>query len=197
MKTLLYHGGLGKIEVFNEDFGGETTCDNEHGAFYFSNIKEVAIDYSLQAFNRRYQDNIESLVLDGILQDEPNTENDDYGFVEELAHNNINVVEASITMNNPFTIDANYKNLRELEEIFNIQNAIGFIKGRDIDEIPKQFMELVEFDEDYEECSDIPEFDGIIIKNVIDDIGDLSCVFQDVYIAVSPYQINILRYITE
>lgn len=35
----VYHGGVGKITEFSEDFGGDTTYNNEHGAFYFSDLK--------------------------------------------------------------------------------------------------------------------------------------------------------------
>lgn len=189
----LYHGGLGKIRRFDSDYAGMTTADNEHGAFYFSNDKNVAIDYSVQAFKRAYQDNTECLVRDNILDYLPEFNGNEYDFVDGLAYENINVVTAKIAMNNPFVIDANYKNLRELEKQFNIQNAIGFIKGNAVDEIPEQFVELCEYDEEYEEYGEIPEFDGIIIKNVIDDIGDASCVYQDVHIAINPDQITILE----
>lgn len=191
--TTVYHGGLGKIERFSEDYAGETTADNPHGAFYFSDKEEVATDYSVQAFVRRYQDNVDCLLNDGVVKELPEFDGDEYEYVDELAHENTNVVKANVTMNNPFIIDADYQNLRELEKDFNIQNAIGFIKGYSVDEIPEQFMELVEYDEEHEEYGEIPEFDGIIIKNVIDDIGDRSCVYQDVYIATCPYQINIIQ----
>lgn len=190
---LLYHGGLGKIEKFDESYGGDTTADNPHGAFYFSNKKEVAIDYSIQAFKRRYQDSVDCLVDDCIIDELPEFNGNEYDFVDDLAHANINVVTAIITMNNPFIIDAEYKNLRELEKSFNVQNAIGFIKGKSVDEIPEQFMELIEYDEEADEYGEIPEFDGIIIKNVIDDISDRSCIHQDVHIAINPNQINIIE----
>ena len=38
-----------------------------------------------------------------------------------------------------------------------------------------------------------PQYDGLIIKNVQDNIGDNSQIFQDVYIALYPYQIHIIE----
>ena len=231
---VVYHGGKDKINVFDERFGGETTADNEHGAFYFSNSEQVGEDYSREAFKRRYQDNPESLVDDGFATEEDveshEEANDVYEWVANLAENNLQVVQGFLSMQNPLIIDAKHQNLRDLEKKFHIQNAIGFMKGNQVDEIPEQFydeMSYLQSDiddfkseiedrardnngleaddtiEDYmlNEATDevlsengfeqeLPEYDGLIIKNVIDDIGYGSAGYQDVYIALYPTQIK-------
>ena len=193
----VYHGGFGKINVFSENFAGDTTADNEYGAFYFSNQKEVA---------------------------------EDSAELEELANDNLNVVEGYVKMENPYVLDANYKNLREVEQDFNIQDFIGFMKGQTPNGIPDFIYDEVKYDEDdieayreeieerarenndleesdtieeymfNEAASEIleenyveqvfPEYDGLIIKNVIDDIGPDSNMYQDVYIAIESNQIK-------
>lgn len=189
----LYHGGYKDIKEFSSDYAGETTNDNPHGAFYFTNQREVAVDYSVQSFNRRYQDNIIGLIEDKVIKTLPNHYYDAYDLVNELAYKNLHVVKARITFNNPFIINAEFKTLRELELCFNVQDAIGFIKSNPIDSIPEQIIDLSPYNEELNEYGDLPNLDGLIIKNVIDNIGDRSCIYQDVHIAVYPQQINILK----
>lgn len=180
----VYHGGLGKINQFSDDYAGDTTGNNEHGAFYFSDKYEVAESYSIQAFNRRYQDDPESLISDGIVEKLPFEVGDyseQYEFVDELANENINIVSSYIRMENPLVIDADYGNMFQgvLEDI---QNIIGVVKGSNYDDFP-------EFLYDYSE-QEINDFDGIIVKNVIDDIGPKSQMYQDVHIVTDPNQIK-------
>ncbi len=181
-KTTVYHGGLGKIHSFDHSYGGANTCDNEHGAFYFSESIEIAEDYSRQAFIRRYQDNIEDLVEDGFIDSIKGIDPvDEYEFTEDLAEHNLNICKACVSFDNPLVIDAGYEGLRDLEKRFNVQDAIGFLMGNPVNEIPE---EIYDFDEE------LP--DGIIIKNVIDDISDRSCFYQTIHIALHNHQIEIL-----
>jgi len=185
----VYHGGVGKITEFDDRYAGDTTANNDHGAFYFSDDYDVAKSYSIQAFKRRYQDYPEGLIEDGLVDELP-FEIGDYGpqyeFVDELAHEKLNIVSAYMRMENPFVIDADYSNLNDVRENFNIQNLIGAIKGVSVDEFPMVLYDYM--DENYD-WIDGP-FDGLIIKNVIDDIGPLSQVYQDVHIAIDPNQIK-------
>ena len=181
----VYHGGIGEIEEFDDRYAGDTTGNNEHGAFYFSDDYEVAESYSIQAFNRRYQDNPEGLIEDGYVKELPfeiGDYDEQYAFVEELANDNVNIVSAYMRMENPLIIDADYTTMLRGGVTENIQDIIGVIKGTGFENYPKLLLDYT-----YDE---IDSFDGIIIKNVMDDIGPKSKVYQDVHIAIDSNQIK-------
>jgi len=181
----VYHGGIGEIEEFDDRYAGDTTGNNEHGAFYFSDDYEVAESYSIQAFNRRYQDNPEGLIEDGYVKELPfqiGDYDEQYAFVEELANDNVNIVSAYMRMENPLIIDADYTTMLRGGVTENIQDIIGVIKGTGFENYPEQLLDYT-----YDE---IDSFDGIIIKNVMDDIGPKSKVYQDVHIAIDSNQIK-------
>lgn len=231
-----YHGGYAAINSFDENFAGETTADNEFGAFYFSSDKDVADDYSKESMVRRYQDNPESLIDSEIISQEEYDKLEEegvdwYEYVDEFASDpdNQNVVEGFVHFDNPLVVDAGHEGLRDLEKRFNIQEALGFISGRGV-EIPESVTDELLWDQDEvdnykdeieerarenngleedEEIEDYmideatneimeqegfeqeyPEYDGLIITNVIDDIGEGSQDFQNLYISVNPNQIK-------
>ena len=180
----VYHGGIGEIEEFDDRYAGDTTGNNEHGAFYFSDDYAVAESYSIQAFNRRYQDNPEGLIEDGYVKELPfeiGDYDEQYAFVEELANDNLNIVSAYMRMENPLIIDADYSAMFT-GELANIQDIIGVVKGSGFNELPELFYDYTD--------EEIENFDGIIIQNVIDDIGPKSQVYQDVHIAIDSNQIK-------
>jgi len=228
---VVHHGGLGKISTFSEDYAGDTTGDNKYGAFYFSDQENVAEDYSRQAFIRRYENSPELLIEDGIISSDIDIEEieDIESYVAELAEEQITVAATYMSMKTPFVINANYKNLRELEKSYNIQEIIGTIKGKasefidemyegmnysqdDLDNYNSEIEDRarenndLEQDEEVEEYMrqeateeimqengiemELPEYDGVIIENVIDDIGPGSNMYQTVYIAIEPNQIK-------
>ena len=144
-------GGPDIITTFDEGYAGMNTADNEHGAFYFSDSKDVGDDYSRESFKRKYQDNPEQLVEDGFATEDEvsqhEVDGDVYDWVEEMAEENLRVVDAYVSMQNQLIVDADYKNLRELEKIFNIQDAIGFIKGKSVNEIPENIYDDIKYNE--------------------------------------------------
>lgn len=233
----VYHGGPDRIKEFDERYGGETTADNPHGAFYFSDSIDVGDDYSREAIKRRYQGNPEGLVYDGkITQGEFERLEDDgvdwYEYVDEFAEENLQTVSANIKMENPLIVDAEYQGLRDFEKQFNIQDTIGFMKGKQVD-TPEWVYDDLKFDPDdikaykteiqdraiedfdldgvddiedymfdeatrdvlYEQGIEeiIPEYDGLIIKNVIDDIGQQSTGYQNLHIAINPTSIKSIK----
>jgi len=69
---VVQHGGLGAddIEIFSDVYGGQTTGNNEPGAFHFTDDFDVVEDYGRQSFIRRFQDDPDSLVSEGIITEE-------------------------------------------------------------------------------------------------------------------------------
>lgn len=223
---VVYHGGMQTIEEFSSDFGGDTTANNEYGAFYFSNEKQVAEDYSRESFIRRYDGyDKEELIDEGFNEGQADAIiNDIYTFADLKKKINPSYID----MQNPYVIDMQGETM-PLQEM---QELIGFIKegvysdsalveeareteviDQDLvddykDEIEERAMENygIEDKEDLEDYMieeaqteileendifpEIPEYDGIIVKNVIDDIGPDSAIPQDVYIAFKPNQIK-------
>ena len=232
---VVHHGGLGSqsITEFSKDFGGQTTGNNEHGAFHFTDNKEVADDYGRQSFIRRYQDSPESLVEDGIVEELPDfDEVDQYGFVEELAEEHLESVDTYLRLENPIILDMEGQRIdvQQIEDISRAAMTGEYIEGvsdlfedqlygeydsDDIadyqDDINKRAMEnedveTIEELEDYqlnqardeilEENGierDVPKIDGIIIKNMIDDIGPASNQIAEQYIVFDPNQIKSVK----
>ena len=229
---VVYHGTADIIEVFDERYGGETTANNEYGAFFFTDNLEVAEDYSRQAYIRRYegrdrekledyykeQFNLTDEEIDNILDD-----------LEEAAENQIKTVDTYLKIENPLIINNNYN----VSPIQDIQELIGWAKeGRysdvvekyvdiydtqkyaesDIEDYRKEIETRARENYDLEEGDTIEEymfndatreimdengiypemqeFDGIIIRNTIDDIGERSQGIQDTYIVFKPEQIK-------
>ena len=224
---VVFHGGTELIEEFSEDEGGATTGNNEFGAFYFTNEKEVGEDYSRQAFLRRYEDRDKEEIID----DFDLTEEQADKIIEDIqgaAEEQIKTNDSYLDMQNPYIIDME----GEVMPVQDIQGLIGFLKegehsdnqlveelrdsseiDQDIiddykDDIEERAMEnngidekedledhmideaQAEILEENEIFPEIPEYDGIIVKNTIDDISDQSAIEQDVYIAFKPNQIK-------
>lgn len=232
---VVYHGGLGaeKIVVFDASYGGQTTGNNEHGAFHFTDDKQVAEDYGRQSFIRRYQDDPESLIADGIVPE--GTEIDttigaEYGRVSDLAEENIGLQTTYLKINNPIVIDmhgeridvgyidrlSKFAKTGQDEAGEFIDTYVGQMYGEyDPDLIaglseeiaqkarenygldngdsiePWQLTDATDEvmqDNGYEREQN--KIDGIIIKNMVDDIGDYSNIIANQYIVFEPTQIK-------
>jgi len=174
----VHHGGLGAtdIEIFDTNYSGQTTGNNTFEAFHFTDNAEVAQDYSRQSFNRRYQDDPESLVTDGIVKKIPDFKGDykkQYAFVEKHANKRLGTSEVYLSIQNPIEIDLS----GERVDVAYIERLTNFAKNG-VDE-NGEFEEFHEkkygiFNEETEEYSDVVPIDGIIITNMIDDISPAS-----------------------
>jgi hypothetical protein len=106
---VVHHGGLGIADAteFSKDYGGQNTGNNEHGAFHFVDVKDIADDYGRQSFNRRYQDDPEGLVQDGYVKKLPKFKDYDaqYKFVNDLADKNIQTQSVHLSLKNPVVMD--------------------------------------------------------------------------------------------
>jgi hypothetical protein len=233
---ILYHGGIkaDEIKEFSDDYQGDTTGNNDSGAFHFIDEEEVADDYSRQSFIRRYQDNPEGLVEDGFIsQDEFDRleaeEVEWYGHVDELAEENISTANVYLKIKNPITLDGEHQRA-DIEHLTKLRKFVK--RGEDeTGEILDSYMDQIygEFDSDLisENKAEIKEYaseyfgadpsdidpatfdqaaneylsengyardetpiDGIIYKNMIDDISPQSTIVGDQYIAFEPSQIK-------
>jgi hypothetical protein len=235
----VHHGGLGakRIKEFDRGYGGQTTGNNEHGAFHFVDVDEIADDYGRQSFIRRYQDNAESLVDDGYIDQKTLDkwiENDSvYDEVEQLAEDNIERIDAYLRLENPYVLDmkGGRINVGEVEEL---SAALQAVNDGDFSKVPEGMWDDL-YDMSYYEKSDIsdywdeitekvkedfgaasiddaddwmidtatdevlsengiervyPSFDGIIIKDMVDDIGDMSNQVGNQYIVFDPEKIR-------
>lgn len=226
---VVYHGGDNTITTFDEDYGGQTTANNDYGAFYFSNEYDVAEDYSRQAIIRRYEgrdsdelrDYYEELSEEDILFIEENS-------LEEFAETKLKVVSTFLNMRNPLEDNSYNGGMLDIQKT---QRQVGFVKeGRDDNfEFSDEYMyepydesdiesfreeiedrarennglEEDESIEDYmfEEATreifeengyeqEVKEFDGVVIRDVVDNIGDASNLIQDEFIVIDPNQIK-------
>lgn len=224
---VVYHGGMQTIEQFSEDFAGDTTGNNEFGAFYFTSDKGIAEDYSRQSFIRFYGDRDK----DELIEDYELTEEQADAIIDDIryeADKQIKTNDSYLDMQNPYIIDMQ----GEVMPVQDIQGLIGYLKNNEYSDSPliEELQENVQIDQDIiddykDEIEDramenygiddkydledymieeaqteileendifpeIPEYDGIIVKNTIDDISDESSYEQDVYIAFRPNQIK-------
>lgn len=120
---VVQHGGFGikNIEQFDGDFAGDTTGNNDAGAFHFVDNAIVSEDYGRQSFNRRFQDNTEGLVGEGIVDAVPEFNDDDeqYAWVEELANENIETQSVYLNIESPVEVNMQGERIdvAELEEM--------------------------------------------------------------------------------
>lgn len=223
---VVYHGGADSIDVFDERYGGDTTGNNEHGAFFFTNKKEVAEDYSRQAIIRRYEGRDEEELINYYKELSEGDVKEILDDLESFAESKIKIVTAFLNIRSPF-IDNSYHG--KVLDTLKLQRQIGYVKkGIDenyefsdtdyvydqdvVDSYKKEIEERAREDNSLEEDDEIeywmledakyrvleengvyPElkkYDGVIVLNVVDDIGDASRVLQDEYIALRPNQIK-------
>ena len=233
---VVYHGGYGvdKLTAFDPDFGGQTTGNNEHGAFHFTDNLEVAEDYGRQSFIRRFQDSPEGLIEEGLATQEEvdghEEAGDVYDWVEELAEENIHKQSTYLKIENPIEID----NEGEMVDVEFVERLSLFAKtGLDEEgDLHEKYFDLIfggfdpalieenrteiealarenegleedealedyQFDEAAQEYlrdqgfeEDETPIDGVIIRNMVDSIGDMSNQLADQFVAFSPTQIK-------
>lgn len=230
----VYHGSADKITQFDAGWSGTTTGNNPNEAFFFTDERPVARDYSRQAFNRRYQDNPEMLVEDGIVSELPEFSgyDDQYAFVEDLANKQLKTHKSYVRAENPYIKDWGGEriNLEEADAIGNFiktgYDDTGFVDmdefygaaAYDADDVADNLDDIKAYavDEfgldDVSEIEDwqleestrnwmdengfepnLPKYDSILHKNVIDDIGDESAIPHDQFVVFEPDQVRSVR----
>ena len=233
---VVYHGGYGvdKLTAFDPDFGGQTTGNNEHGAFHFTDNLEVAEDYGRQSFIRRFQDYPEGLIEEGLATqkevDGHEESGDVYDWVGDLAEENIHTQATFVSVQNPIEIDNGGEpvdvefierlsrfaktGVDEEGDLFDeyYDQMSGGFDPSDVDANRSDIEDRAREDHDLEPGEEIEEYqfdqaardvleeygfeevstpiDGVVIRNMVDDIGEMSKQVADQYIAFSPTQIK-------
>ena len=184
-----YHGSTVDIEEFDLGYSGSTTGNNQEQVFYFTSDKDTAITYSQQATVRQNEWKF--------YDEETGFESwEDYKqYLEDEVFENPHINPCYLYIKNPYIIDMNYENF-DAKKNYTI---ISFLKGNtninsDLwdDGIAEElYQEFSEYDEENDEwiTKDV-DYDGVIIKNVIDNIDERNQDYIDVYIVWDPYQIK-------
>lgn len=188
-----YHGSTVDIEEFDLGYSGTTTGNNQEEVFYFTSDKDTAITYSQEATVRenewKFWDE----------EEKKNIEFEDYEdyaeYLREQIFENPHINPCYLKMENPFVFDAGYTEFNASRNY----TLCSMLKGNqniDYDMWDEGLAEelygiFTEYDEETDEyIGKENNYDGIIIKNVVDNITEMNCDYIDVYIVWDPYQIK-------
>lgn len=200
---VLYHGSFKEILEFDPDWCGTHTMDSTE-SFYFTNNPKVAADYAVQSFKTIYEDNPDNMAAEGYIcypEQYPKDYDEADEFLEELAIKHGRIIHAVIDMQNPIIIEcegAGIQDIRHWLGFENLTKLINWIRDPYYYPCPDEiYCDLLDYyaipgDEDDEESEfTFPDFDGVIFRNAIDSVGDLSTLMQDVYIVPLSCQIGV------
>lgn len=188
-----YHGSTVDIEEFNLGYSGITTGNNREEVFYFTSDKDTAITYSQEATVKENEWKFWD------AEEKKNIEFEDYDdyaeYLREQIFENPHINPCYLKMENPFIFDADYtlfdaKKNYTLCSMLKGNNNIDYdIWDYDLaDDLINVFTEYDEETDEYIEKEN--NYDGIIIKNVVDNISEFNQDYIDVYIVWDPYQIK-------
>ncbi len=126
---VVYHGTMDNIIEFDERYCGDNTCNNYFGVFYFSDNKEVAEDYSRQAFIRKYdgRDKEELVEYYDLSKEQAKAIVDN---IEEVAEEQIHTIDVYLKMEKPYIIDGE----GATADILKTQKIINILKNKSIGE---------------------------------------------------------------
>lgn len=188
-----YHGSTVDIEEFDLGYSGQTTGNNQEEVFYFTSDKDTAITYSQEATVRenewKFWDE----------EEKKNIEFEDYDdyaeYLREQIFENPHINPCYLKMENPFVFDADYT-IFDAKRNYTLCSMLKGNNNIDYDmwdyNLADDLMSVfTEYDEEMDEY--IPKennYDGIIIKNVMDNISEFNQDYVDVYIVWDPYQIK-------
>lgn len=190
-----YHGTCANIKEFDLNHCGEHTCNNG-GAVFFTTDKEVAWNYSKEAFCRKNED----LIWENKIS---------HDLLIETSEKQAHFYEVELNIKKPLYIDIKTIENKwsiEYHNIYNCLNAcllnhiINLLQNRqyehlfetydrELDEQAMYYLLDYEIIEKYDaELDDYIEkdhdFDCIIIKNCIDSINDYTDYIESDIIAV-------------
>lgn len=152
---VVYHGTADKIETFSKDYAGMTTGNNEYGAFFFANDRDIAEDYSRQAYIRRFQDR-DREEIENYYKEEYNLSEEDIDNIindlEGSAEKQIKTVDVYLKLENPIIINNNYKTT----PVTDIQELIGWAKDGNYSDVVEKYIPMEEIEKFDEE--DIDEY---------------------------------------
>ena len=116
---VVYHGTADNIDIFDDVWSGSTTENNKYGGFFFTNDKDVAQDYSRQAFIRRYDgSDLDDEELS--IEDKQDIRSD----INKAADRRIKVLGVYLRMEEPLIIDCH----GDMVDVDLIMDLVGFVK---------------------------------------------------------------------
>ena len=189
-----YHGSTVNIEEFSHNYAGDNTGNNFEKVFYFTSDEDAAITYSQEAVVRqnewKFYDEEEKKNIEFTSWQEYSD------YLRDQVFEDPKINPCYLCIENPYILDANgevfdYKKNYTLLTILkgNMNNIDYSMWDSDIEEELKDvFYEYDEENEEYIEKG--VSFDGVIIKNVIDNITDMYTYPIDEYIVWDPRQIK-------
>lgn len=184
-----YHGSTVDIDEFDLRFSGQTTGNNQEQVFYFTSDKDTAITYSQQATVRENEWRFS--------EEETGFEDwEDYKqYLEDEVFENPHINPCYLYIKNPYIIDANYTdfNYKKNYTIISILKHSTDIDPEFFDEniAEEMYDDFEEYDEENDEwIAKEVDYDGVIIKNVRDNIDERNNDYIDEYIVWDPYQIK-------
>ena len=203
--SILYHGSFTEIQQFDPDWLGTHTGDSTE-SFYFTSNPKVAADYAMQSFKSLYEDDPDKLAEDGLVDEDEIPEDwyEAFDFIDALAVDHGRVMHAKIEMENPLIIECECNGIQDVWEWIGEDNGMAdlmnWIRNPHCNACPGDlWIEIFEYycyyeDPDNEESNMVfPEFDGLVLRRVIDSVGELSTLIQDVYIVPTEQQITVLK----
>lgn len=162
-QTNAYHGSYTEVKKFEDGYFGDTTANNEAKVFYFTKSEPHAIEYSREAFARRFEGEYDKKYYKKLGGDK---------MMEKLykdAGMNIKTNPSFVDIKNPKIMDW---------------------KGQTL---AKRWQESYDFINE----AKAEGYDGVIFKNISDDVNKASEPAQDVVIAFRPDQIKTKSQLTD
>lgn len=201
-----YHGTCDTIDRFDLEYSGANTGNNV-GGFFFSSDYNVGMDYSIEAYKRKHEYEYDEKYADKSME-----------ILQEHAEKQCHVYRCEIQFENPLILDLDNGEIRHHEhscsvpKFIDMQALIFIMNGsvfygygdtyrrEELWEIVSSYYldHFEEYDEELDDYIDKSAYDGLIIKNACDGIGDYSTHTQaDVYVALYDNQIRIVDCIYE
>ena len=183
-----YHGSTVDIEEFDLGYSGSTTGNNLEQVFYFTSDEDTAITYSQEATVRENEWRF--------YDEETGFEdwNDYANHLRDEVFENPHINPCYLRIENPYIYDADYSNFDHKKNYA----LCSILKGNpqpDMEYWDEDFaMEIMDnfgyYNDEDEWVETGNSYDGVIIKNVIDNITSANQNYIDEYIVWDPYQIK-------
>jgi len=169
-QTNAYHGSYTKIDKFEDGYFGDTTANNQSEVFYFTKSEKHANEYGREAFARR-------------------NEGEYYDKYPELTGKDADgKYDTALTKKLYEDADLNKQTNPSFVDIKN-----PAIKDWEGESLANRWDEAYEFIDE----AKMEGYDGVIFKNISDDVNEASLSPQDVVIAFKPDQIKTKSQLTD
>lgn len=183
-----YHGSTVDIEEFDLSYSGNNTGNNIEQVFYFTSDEDTAITYSQEATVRENEWRF--------YDEETGFEDwDDYAnHLRDEIFENPHINPCYLRIENPYIYDADYSSF-DYKKNYTLCSILKGNPQPDMEYWDEDFaMEIMDnfgyYNDEDEWVETGASYDGVIIKNVIDNITSSNQDYIDEYIVWDPYQIK-------